>query len=78
MNLHGGVMANFALLHYRPSAARSGRPGVAERGFRSYITTKALFAGLRARMVRDHGQRVDVNITDRAALPHRSRGDPGR
>jgi acyl-CoA synthetase (NDP forming) len=63
MNLFGGVMANFAL----PPTAPLPRPGPValvsqSGGFGSYITNKALLAGLRLGWFVSTGNEVDCNI----------------
>jgi acetate---CoA ligase (ADP-forming) len=64
MNLHGGVMANFAL----PTTATLPPPGPVglvsqSGGFGSYIANKSLLAGLRLGWFVSTGNEADVNIT---------------
>jgi acyl-CoA synthetase (NDP forming) len=64
MNVSGGVMANFAL-HPTTPMPISGPVGLVSQsgGFGSYITTKALLAGLRLGWFVTTGNESDVNIT---------------
>jgi acyl-CoA synthetase (NDP forming) len=69
MNLHQGVMANFALPPETPlpdpgSVALVSQSG----GFGSYITTKSLLAGLKLGWFVSTGNEVDVNLA--AVLRH--------
>ncbi len=64
MNVSGGVMANFAL-HPTTPMPIAGPVGLVSQsgGFGSYITTKALLAGLRLGWFVTTGNESDVNIT---------------
>lgn len=64
MNLFEGVMANFAL-HHTESLPTPGPVALVSQsgGFGSYITTKALLAGLRLGWFVSTGNECDVNIT---------------
>ena len=63
MNLFGGVMANFALPPTAPLPAAGPVALVSQSGgFGSYITNKALLAGLRLGWFVSTGNEVDVNI----------------
>jgi acetate---CoA ligase (ADP-forming) len=64
MNNFGGVMANFALHPTEPLPTPGPVALVSQSGgFGSYITTKALLAGLRMGWFVSTGNEVDVNIT---------------
>ena len=64
MNLFGGVMANFALHPTTPLPTAGPVALVSQSGgFGSYITTKALLAGLRLGWFVSTGNESDVNIT---------------
>ncbi|HET6811396.1 MAG TPA: acetate--CoA ligase family protein [Acidimicrobiales bacterium] len=63
MNLFGGVMANFALPPTAPLPEAGPVALVSQSGgFGSYITNKALLAGLRLGWFVSTGNEVDVNI----------------
>ncbi len=63
MNLFGGVMANFALSPAQPLPVAGPVALVSQSGgFGSYITTKALLAGLRLGWFVSTGNECDVNI----------------
>ena len=63
MNLAGGVMANFALPPTTPLPPTGPVALVSQSGgFGSYITTKAILAGLRLGWFVSTGNEVDVNI----------------
>lgn len=69
MNLHGGVMANFALPPETPLPAPGTVALVSQSGgFGSYITTKSLLAGLKLGWFVSTGNEVDVNLA--AVLRH--------
>jgi acyl-CoA synthetase (NDP forming) len=64
MNVFGGVMANFALPPTEPMPTAGSVALVSQSGgFGSYITTKALLAGLRLGWFVSTGNECDVNIT---------------
>jgi acetate---CoA ligase (ADP-forming) len=64
MNLFGGVMANFALHPSEPLPTAGSVALVSQSGgFGSYISTKALLAGLRLGWFVSTGNECDVNIT---------------
>ena len=64
MNLFGGVMANFALHPTTPLPTAGPVALVSQSGgFGSYITTKALLAGLRLGWFVSTGNESDVNIS---------------
>ena len=64
MNVFGGVMANFALHPSEPLPIAGPVALVSQSGgFGSYITTKALLAGLRLGWFVSTGNEADVNIT---------------
>lgn len=63
MNLHGGVMANFALNPAQPLPRVGGVALVSQSGgFGSYITTMALRAGLRLGWFVSTGNEADCNV----------------
>lgn len=65
LNLHGGVMANFALPATTALPAAGPVALVSQSGgFGSYITTKSLLAGLKLGWFVSTGNEVDVNIAE--------------
>ena len=63
MNLHGGVMANFALNPAQPLPRAGGVALVSQSGgFGSYITTMAIRAGLRLGWFVSTGNEADCNV----------------
>ncbi|MDX2972662.1 acetate--CoA ligase family protein [Kribbella solani] len=65
MNLHGGVMANFALPHTTELPVPGPVALVSQSGgFGSYITTKSLLTGVKLGWFVSTGNEVDVNIAE--------------
>ncbi|GAA1593898.1 acetate--CoA ligase family protein [Kribbella hippodromi] len=65
MNLHAGVMANFALPHTTPLPEPGPVALVSQSGgFGSYITTKSLLTGVKLGWFVSTGNEVDVNLAE--------------